>query len=222
MSYFTIDEVADSDAKYFLALAYKNGTNVIPTDYSEYERLLKVSSRSGNVKAMAVLAREYLQGNHLAVNQEEAARLYKELANLGSSSAQFEIGAMYAMGVGVAQDIDAAVVCWRRAALSNNTSAYQSLLSFWRLRKDAKSMYEMAHMYLNNDNKAITMLREAAQLNHIKAQYELGVILFGGIHRSEGIEWLVRAAQGDSIDANKLIDLIYEMESVSDSVDSVS
>ena len=67
--------------------------------------------------------------NGLGVRQdyEEAVRWYRESADNGNASGQYNLGYMYRHGYGVEQDYDEAVSWWIKAARQGNNNAQTEL-----------------------------------------------------------------------------------------------
>ena len=222
MPYITADEVSDSHAHYYLAMAYQRGDGV-PFDLRESERLLKLAAAAGHVEASMILARQYLHGVNVETNLVEAARLYYTIAIRESADAQFELGNLYVMGTGIERNIDLAIGWWKKSAINGNSTAHTALLLFLTSTNDKDEIFKLGNSYhkKGQTNRAIEVWHRGAELNDPKSQYKLGSILYSGQRRSEGIEWLQKAADAGNVDAKIAIDEIYFMPSDIDSVDSV-
>ena len=216
----TDDQKEDSNAHYYLAMAYKNGTPEIPCNYRESERLLRLAADKKHMGALMELAREYLYGMNVVQDSCEAARLYYEAACSGNTDAQFELGTMYMIGNGVPKSLDDMVFWWRKAALLSNTMAHSALLRYYTGLRDSPTLLALAHLYYGNISTrhfAIPTLRSAATLGNIAAQYELGVLLFDKKEFEEGMEWLRRTAHVNYKDSKKVLELVYDMLSDAES-----
>ncbi len=125
--------------------------------------------------------------------------LFKEKlqeANAGNSNAQYDIGAMYQNGRGVAASRDKAIEWYRKAAAQNNQKAISRLNLIQsnkeRFNKtlaragegDMESQYDLGKMYtegvgVDTDmKKAIDWYEKAAVQGYEKAQYKLGLIYY--------------------------------------------
>ena len=125
--------------------------------------------------------------------------LFKEKmkeANAGNSNAQYDIGAMYQNGRGVAASRDSAIEWYKKAAAQNNQKAISrlNLIQSNELRfnktlalageGDMASQYDLGNMYMEgvgvdtNKAKAIDWYGKAAAQGYDKAQYKLGLIYY--------------------------------------------
>jgi TPR repeat protein len=223
MPYITVDEVSDSHAHYYLAMAYQTGDGV-PFDLRESERLLKLAVAAGHVEATMVLARQYLHGVNVEKNLVEGARLYYNMAILGNANAQFELANLYIMGIGIEKNIDLAIDYWKKSAINGHGTAHNALLLFLTSTNDKVGLFKFGHSYRKKGqtDKAIEVWHKGAELNDPKCQYELGTILYSGQRRSEGADWLQKAADAGYVEAKNTLETIYSLPSDNDSVDSVS
>jgi TPR repeat protein len=125
--------------------------------------------------------------------------LFKEKlreANAGNSNAQYDIGAMFQNGRGVAASRDSAIEWYRKAAAQNNQKAISrlNLIQSNELRfnktlalageGDMESQYDLGNMYMEgvgvdtDKAKAIDWYGKAAAQGYEKAQYKLGLIYY--------------------------------------------
>jgi TPR repeat protein len=223
MPYITTDEVSEAEAQYYLALAYQNGSEGVPYDPVEAERLFRVSIENGNMKACIALARLYYHGVNVKQDYSESARLYRMAAVRGITEAQFELGNLYIMGLGVEKDMDVAITWWNDAALNGNESAHDALLLFLKNMSDTKGLNMLAKKYCEKGKelKAAEVWETGALMGDIDCQYHLGLVLLKGQRRSEGMDWLEKAAASGNEEAKKAISKVYEIDSEPDSIDSV-
>ena len=100
---------------------------------------------------------------------QTAIKLWKPLAEQGSTSAQFNLGIMYSKGYGVKQD-DAKAAKWYRKA------AEQGMI-------DAQN--KMGEVYLDgrgvkqNDAEAVKWFQKSAEQGSVSAQYVMGLFYSG-------------------------------------------
>ena len=225
MPYITTDEEAEAEAQYYLALAYQNphGSEGVPYNPVEAERLLRASIEKENMKACTTLARQYYHGVNVKQDYEESARLYTRAAVRGNIEAQFELGNLYIMGLGVEKNMNAAIDWWKGAALRGNESAQNALLLYLKNMGDTKGLNMMAEKYSEKGKEleAATFWETGALLDDTVCQYRLGELLLKGKRRSEGMDWLDKAAAVGSEDAKKAISKVYELDSEPDSIDSI-
>jgi len=99
-----------------------------------------------------------------------ALRIFRQLADQGDASAQFNLGLIYDKGQGVPQDYAVAVKWYRKAADQGNASA----------------QYNLGLMYLNGNGvtqdygAAMRWYRKAVDQGHADAQFNLGVMYGNG------------------------------------------
>lgn len=105
ISLFEKSVVADqnSDAMRLLGDIFVNN-DLVSAKYW-YARAAKNSDIESTIK----LANIYRYGKEKDLNPEEALRLYKKAADLGSLDAQYEAALMYAMGVGISPNLDRSI-----------------------------------------------------------------------------------------------------------------
>jgi uncharacterized protein len=139
-----------------------------------------------------------------------------EQARQGSADAQFEVGAMFEKGRGVAADRDEATEWYRKAAGQGHGRAASALARMednaQRLAKtqaqaesgDAEAQYNLGSMYLTGTGTGVDLklaelwLKRAAVQGLDKAQYKLGhlhyVTLGESSDSSIAFEWFSKAA----------------------------
>ena len=105
----------------------------------------------------------------LGQDEEEAVHWYAQAAEQGDALAQFNLGAMYVEGQGVARNFDKAMHWYRRAADQGNAPAQFSL----------GLLYEQSPgtLYLQ---EAVQWYRKAAEQGHAPAQVNLGALYAEG------------------------------------------
>jgi len=225
MPYITTDEEAKAEAQYYLALAYQNphGSQGVPYDPVEAERLLRASIGNGNMKACTTLARQYYHGANVKQDYKKSAELYYMAAVRGNREAQFELGNLYIMGLGVEKNMNTAMVWWKEAALYGNESAHNALVLYLKNMGDTKGLNRMAEKYYEKSKqlKAAEFWETGALMGDATCQYRFGSLLLNGHRRSEGMDWLEKAAAAGNEDAKKAISKVYEIDSELDSIDSV-
>lgn len=121
------------------------------------------------------LARSYLYGSKKVPQDfQEALRLFRSEAEQGNALAMYDLGRMWADGLGVEADPDAAVE-WYRKALNAFLSAEKKLPE----RKKTYLQYRIGKMYLaglgtdQDYETAAVWLDRAAEKSHKYAQYTL-------------------------------------------------
>lgn len=110
------------------------------------------------------------------------------LAEAGDPEAQFNLGAVYESGLGVAADPNKAMGWYAQAAGQGHPRAQYNL----------GVMYAEGRGVERNDVRAATWMREAARQDHAKAQYNLGVLYQTGrgLPKDQNLArfWFMRAA----------------------------
>jgi len=126
-------------------------------------------------------------------------RDFRLLAEAGSTMAQNNLGAIYALGLGVAQDDSEAVRWFRAAAEQGDTEA----------QKNLGLMYHQGQGVEQDYTEAAKWWRRAAEQGNPTAQYNLGVLYVKGQgvkpDFAEAQSWLRKSAAGGDEDAKKLL-----------------
>lgn len=94
------------EALYVKGILYLNGCfNEGKRNAREATIYFSKSAAQGYVPAISALADSYLDGDGAIENQEYAFKLYKQAADKGHGSAQFNLAVLYRDGVGVKKSI---------------------------------------------------------------------------------------------------------------------
>ncbi|HJQ61074.1 MAG TPA: tetratricopeptide repeat protein [Vineibacter sp.] len=104
-------------------------------------------------------------------DHENAIRLLRPLADQGDANAQFRLGFMHQLGMGVAVDDVEAATWYRKAALQAHAEARYRL----------GMLYAAGIGVSRNATEASRWLRLAAHQGHATAQLELGLVYAGGV-----------------------------------------
>jgi len=80
---------------------------------------------------------------------DTALKEWRPLAEQGDADAQFNLGVMYDMGLGVPQDYQEAVRWYRRAAEQGNAGAQNNLGFMYGNAQGVPKDYVLVHMWLN-------------------------------------------------------------------------
>ena len=116
------------DGMFSLGCCYRIGRGV-PLDLVESARLFRMSAELGHVGAQSNLATYYIMGiGGLPVDYAAAMLWARRAADQGCAAAEYTIGKIFAEGLGVNHDMDAAVACFSRAAAGDNANAKDILL----------------------------------------------------------------------------------------------
>lgn len=121
----------------------------------------------------------------------------------GSAEAQFRLGVMYEVGLGVGQDSGEAVKWFRRAAEQGHPDA-QNNLGF---------MYVYGRGVAQDDAEAAKWYRRAAEQGYAGAQFNLGRRYADGRgvpkDDAEAVKWLRRAAEQGFAEAQNELGCMY-------------
>ena len=132
-------------------------------------------------------------------DHQEAMRLFRIAAAQGDAKAQFNIGLMYAKGIGVPRDDREAVRWLRRAADQGLASAQHNLGNLYYFGEGVERDYGMAALWF----------RRAGAQGHAGAHYNLGVIHERGFgtpaDRSVALGHYRQAAALGDADAEKAV-----------------
>jgi TPR repeat protein len=154
-----------------------------------------------------------------------AFREFRSLANEGHAKAQFRLGLLYEMGLGVKQNYSEAAKWYRKAAVQGNIESQKRLILMhkkgltdsrqptvppeWQgSTTDPQSQYDLGVMYFmgigvgKNYLTASEWFRKSANQSYTKAQHDLALMLLQGKGVSqdalEAYKWFHLAArQGD-------------------------
>jgi TPR repeat protein len=92
-------------AAYALATWYLHGKDdVVPQDYGEAVRLLRIATEAHIPAALYDLAACYANGEAVPKDRNQASLLYLQAALHGDDDAVFKVGQAYFYGLGVAAD----------------------------------------------------------------------------------------------------------------------
>jgi hypothetical protein len=119
-------------------------------------------------------------------------------ARLGLPDAEYEVGLMYANGIGTATDIPQAVD-WIRRAARHGLAAAQFLLA---------TRYETGVGVPASAGQAMLWYAKAAEQGHTKAHYRLGKLLTSS-HPADATEAIRRAAAAGQMDAQNALAQAY-------------
>lgn len=170
----------------------------------------------------------------------EAALWYAKAANQGHAQAQWNLGNLYANGMGVEPDLREAVEWYTKAALQGHAQAQNDLGEHYSYGQginedkytavewyskaaqqgNADAQNNLGCMYLygegveQNKQKAFDWYERAAQQGHAEAEFNLGVMYQhgDGIDKNLHIafKWYKSAAEHDLSEAQYNIALMYE------------
>ena len=142
-------EEGNAQAPYDLAYMYGAG-KVVPQDFTEMVRLLRLAGNQGHVKGQYDIASIYDKGL-LGIPKDavEANRWFRLAADQGYTQAHYALGLAYSDGKGVPQDAVEALR-WYRLAADNGHANGQFLAGAMLLEgKGIPIDYVEAHLWLN-------------------------------------------------------------------------
>jgi TPR repeat protein len=160
------------------------------------------------------------KGDHIA-----AFREFRRLADKGHTQAQYHLGLLYEMGLGVQQNYSEAARWYQKAAVQGDIKSQKRLIAMrkkgltteqqpavppqWQgSTTDAQSQYDLGVMYFmgigvkKNYSTASEWFRKSANQNYPKAQHDLALMILQGKDVNhdalEAYKWFHLAAnQGD-------------------------
>jgi hypothetical protein len=158
-------------------------------DYPVAYHWLSKSAEQGYVKAQALLAGMYLNGQGVDSNALVASQWFRKAALQGDVSAGESLGLLFRDGIGVEQDEIEAVWWFRRAAKQGSPSAQANLAL----------MYEEGRGVSRDDAEAVQWFQKAAQQGNPLAQYRLGIYYLEGRgvikDQTQASKWLTESAR---------------------------
>lgn len=196
-------------------------------EYVEYSETITVGSNSVKfvieMQRILELAKFYFDAGIFS----QAMVYYKQAAEQGDAQAQFEVGRMYAEGLGVPKDYSEAVKWYRKAVKQNNADAkawlsdlyiygygvelnYEEALKLIResvAQGNAYGMNNMGYMYQygygveKNQKEAVQWYRKAAELGEPSGMVNLGYVYGEEKKYNEAIKWYRKAAELGNVDA---------------------
>jgi TPR repeat protein len=173
-----------SDSETAALSAYENG------DYARAFRLFEPLAANGTAHAQFMLGLMYANGQGIAQNFYEAAKMYRLAGNLGHTGAQVNLGSLYenCMGNGPCNSEEAAN--WYRRAADQGDALAQYNLGV---------MYGIGRGVAEDEWAAKVLFRNSAEQGYAPAQYNLAVCyelgLGGPVDRVAAYAWYDLAAQ---------------------------
>lgn len=137
------------------------------------------------------------------ITPQDVAAL-EQKANQGDADAQFRLGIMYKMGLGVPQNYVKSVECFSKAANQGFSSAELKL----------GEMYNDGFGVPKDYVKAMEWFKKSADQGNYEAQYNLGLMYYKGQEVQQNyikaVEWFNKAASSGSPLALMKLGIIYE------------
>ncbi len=177
-------------------------------DYQNALSWFEKGMLQGNPECEYYIGMMRMQGNGILRNPAQGVENLRKAADADNHLAQFEIGKIYLYGepsAGIEKNFDLAFKYISKAAGANMLEA-QFIQA---------TMYDEGLGVPQDNLKAITLYKLAAEHDHIKAQSKLGELYVkkGDTEnmREEGIQWLKKAIEEhDSADAKNSLAYAYE------------
>ena len=162
--------------------------------------MLRLATEYNDPSAQYLVGRNYLNGNSVKPNVEEAIKWFEMAAKQNHIRALYQLGVIYLYGQGVKQNLSLAYKYLYKAALKNHL----------------ESQYELGKYFLMGSHpkydKAAEWFKRAAERDHIRAMYELGKLTYEGhgIERDPvtGIRLITQASDSGYQAASKYLKTI--------------
>lgn len=189
---------------YITGCKYMNGDGVAKDPQKAVE-WFKKAAEEGNIEGITALGDCYFNGVGSHVNVFEAVKLYSEAAERGYANAQLKLGILLLTGRGVTMDFKNGIAWIEKAANQGNADAQTYLgvlyytgdrierdynLAFKWFNKAAgnnpEASYYLSRYYMEgqgvekNKEKAIELIKDAAQGGYAEAQYLLATFFDSG------------------------------------------
>ena len=206
------------EAQYDLACLYDAG-DVVSQDYHKAIRWYREAANQAIVPAQARLAMLLEKGLGCEKDLKEAEKWYWEAATLGDTFAACHIASLYREGKGCEQNSQLAAK-WFRRAIDNSFFSFEQGPAYFEYKKkvgEAKRNLGLMHLEGDGVNKdevtAYNLIREAAEIGDVDAQYYLAVLLEQGRGTKRNCHWAAtwykRASeQGHNLAKNALACLL--------------
>jgi TPR repeat protein len=145
---------------------------------------------AGSPTPQITAAEAVAKGEEAEKNYDYATALswYRQAADQGNDRAQFDLGALYQSGLGVAQDYAQAMAWYQKSAAQGNARAEEGIGFFYQRGEGVPQDY----------TQAMTWYRKAAAQNNAVAQNNIGLLYANGwgVARdyAEAMRWFRLAA----------------------------
>jgi hypothetical protein len=169
-------------------------------EYRAAAKILEPLAESGNAQASFLVGNIYFFAvGDIEQDLAKAVRFYQAAASAGNRIAMFRLGYLYATGQGVAANVETAAQWYGRAGRAGYREAYVHMGDMYFIQAEAT----------DQERPKRELLKQAALLGSIGAQYRLGVHLvetetLGRDHR-RGYAWIEIAARRGHRDAANLL-----------------
>lgn len=193
---------------YISGQAYYRGIEV-ERDYIKAAEYYRRASDAGHYLARASLAHMHLIGRGVKKDTKMSVDLYLSAAksphDLTAGLANYNLGAIFINGDGIAKDVTKAKIFFERAIKSGNTDAEYSLAN----------MYYEGLVGPQDYGKAFELYERAARKGDPRAQNDLGVMYYNGWGTHEKNYFLAFAywefaSRNESDNGTRMRDEMYE------------
>ncbi|TNF33374.1 MAG: sel1 repeat family protein, partial [Gammaproteobacteria bacterium] len=203
MQWFPLAETNNADAQFMLGRMYleQDGNG---KDVDKAVNWFKRAAELGHLEAQTTLGQMYFTGDVISVDLQLAAR-YLQQATRNMQSQPVSVGMQPSQ---LAQVRDNEQNEFNKGLKAYQAQDYTTALMLWlplTSPGNADALYMIGKLYLELDEgrrnpvKAEYWLKRAAELGHINAQVELGMMYFSGKdipkNLSQASLWLLRASQ---------------------------
>ncbi len=197
-------EMGDSDCKKKMeiyvgerATIYEKA--VLENDVTESFRLIAISAAMGYTRAIIALAKCYEEGIGVKRDRQTAFYWYCRAAKSNDKDALYELGRVYAGGIGTSFDFDKAQECFIKSDKGGNKQAKGALIALYERKKKRVigTLYALGAelVYNKKYREAKAPLETAANAGHKKAAYLLGALYEFGLFGKTDLEMAKKCYQ---------------------------
>jgi localization factor PodJL len=162
------------------------------------------AARDGDPRAFFELGARHAEGRGVAVDEEAAARWYREAAERGLAPAQYRLATATEKGIGVERDLDAARRLYEEAAEAGNVRAMHNLAVLHASGVTGEPNYKLAAEWFER----------AAEHGVADSQFNIAVLYArgSGVEQdlAQSYKWFAIAAEGGDTGAEAKRDEVAE------------
>lgn len=145
----------------------------------EQEAQFLAMAEEGDIRATRSLAYMRLDPNEKRFDASEAAEMLQKVADQGDPEAQYELGRLYELGIGVEQDVKKAVELFKKSADADYADAIN----------DLGFLHYQGGLGVPRDPKrAIALFERAANLRHPEAMFNYAALIDDGVVKGKTLE----------------------------------
>jgi len=238
-------EQGSDEAQRFMSTMFYYGGDGVESDFHEAAKWYRKVAERGDPTAQYTMGEMYEEGKGVPKDLKEAVKWYELASEQGDEFAQRKIADMCLSGIGVSADVPKAVRLYRLVINGSGggaEEAYQKLIGIdgnedaakWKITsadpEDADSMFILGMKYFHgldmpwDPNKAVELLKAAAELGNVYAQSRLGMIFSRGVQghnpdyshydiicpdQEESLKWFKSAAENGDRDVQFTLGFMY-------------